>query len=422
MFHKYLFVCAITVVIYGIVKESLDAMSNKLEQPKVALKVSYIITVLGSSGVGKTTVLSKFYKDKCYHSTRIVKSRQATCEKTITKAIKLGFCELRFPLNFPANALPPKEILPKVSDIFCNPQIASTSSLTGSILVTTRNEGSIERNNKARNCIAEVETGDVINFLDNGGQPKFVNILPAVSCTSITYVVLNLSNSLDSLVHVQHNVNGESLFAPYYLWYTNLELIKHIMVSVENLNEKVIPLLKLYCIQKKDGENNFKTCFNCTHALNLGEEEILQIDGRLSSIASNLRLQQKRLSWFSSLEQQLFKRLFLIDLDEVLKKVSDFLHDLDEVLKKVSDCLHDLDEVLKEVSYCLQLSKEHFPKLNKLISPTEYIHCYTKLTEGHRVWLQVRIVLLNGYLCMHRYIYLVTILSYVNKCNILYCS
>ena len=59
---------------------------------------------------------------------------------------------------------------------------------------------------------------DIINFLDTGGQPEFVNILPAVSSTiALTFIVFNLSESLDSLVHVKHSIEGHPSFKPYDL-------------------------------------------------------------------------------------------------------------------------------------------------------------------------------------------------------------
>ena len=68
---------------------------------------------------------------------------------------------------------------------------------------------------------------NIINFLDTGGQPEFVNILSAVSgSVGLTFIVFDLSKKLDSPVYVQHNVRGDPSFEPYYLDCTNMEFIK----------------------------------------------------------------------------------------------------------------------------------------------------------------------------------------------------
>ena len=139
----------------------------------------------------------------------------------------------------------------------------------------------------------------------------FVNILPAISSSiALTFIVFDLSKSLDSLVHIQHNVNGDPSFEPYYLDCTNLEFIKRLMVSSESFDKNSIQSLKLKCIHREDGETDSKICYVGTHALNVSEEEIQEIDFQLSSIASELELHQR--SFWSSPKQQL-KRLFPVE-------------------------------------------------------------------------------------------------------------
>ena len=76
----------------------------------------------------------------------------------------------------------------------------------------------------------------IFQLLDSGGQPEFINILPAVSSSiALTFIVFNLSKNLDDCVHVQHNVYGNPSFKPYHLDCINLELIIHLMVSSKNI-------------------------------------------------------------------------------------------------------------------------------------------------------------------------------------------
>ena len=343
--------------------ESLDVMLAKLEQAKAnneTLKVSYTTVLFsGSSGVGKTSLLGKLNKEKLnryHHSTGIAKSKHTICIKT-TAVVKstegLHWTDLDYDsminhlnkhlhnLRFPLLTLSPSSLSPEEeeapsdfdkeihdSQLQVSSSISSDAaalSLTGNTLSTTRGESVIKKNEKVRVAKAAIDIAkadssntpllgdvwDIINFLDTGGQPEFVNILPAVSSSiALTFIVFNLSKSLDDLVHVQHNVNGHPSFKPYYLDCTNLEFIKHLMVSSENFNKNV-SYLQLKGIQRKDGGNDSKICFVGTHALNVNEEKIEETDDKLSSIASELELHQR--SFWSSPEEQL-KRLFPMDM------------------------------------------------------------------------------------------------------------
>ena len=267
-------------------------MLEKLEQAKTnneTLKVSYTTVLFtGSSGVGKTTLLNKLNKQQLnrpHHSTGVVESKHAVCVKT-TAVIKstegLQWIDLDYDsmishlnkhlhsLKFPSSSLAtsaPEESVPNDMDKkIDNSQIpslhvSSISSLTDNIPNTTRNEYTIETNkvdiakaNEVAIDIAKADSSnapslgdvwDIINFLDTGGQPEFVNILPAVSSSiALTFIVFNLREGLDSLVHVKHNVHGEPSFVPYQLDCTNLEFIKRLMVSSENFNKNITSSLK----------------------------------------------------------------------------------------------------------------------------------------------------------------------------------
>ena len=335
-------------------------MLAKLEQAKAnneTLKVSYTTVLFsGSSGVGKTSLLSKLNKEKLnelHQSTGVAKSKHTICIKTtalVKSAEGLQWTDLDYDsminhlnqhlhnLRFPSSASSPASLLPKedtpsdLDTVIHNPKMqdlslsspAAALTLTGNTPNTTKGENAIKKVGiniaKAAIDIAKANSSDtpllgdvwdIINFLDTGGQPEFVNILPAVSSSiALTFIVFNLSKSLNDLVHVQHNVNGDPSFKPYYLDCTNLEFIKRLMVSSENFNKNVSSL-KLESIQRKDGGNDSKICFVGTHAVNVNEEKIKEIDEQLSSVASELELHQR--SFWSSPKEQI-KRLFPIDM------------------------------------------------------------------------------------------------------------
>ena len=80
------------------------------------------------------------------------------------------------------------------------------------------------------------ETWDLFTLLDTGGQPEFINMLPAInSSTAITFVVLNMSNGkacLNNLVTAQYKCEGYS-YDKCDLKYTNMHLLKCLLSSVK---------------------------------------------------------------------------------------------------------------------------------------------------------------------------------------------
>ena len=78
------------------------------------------------------------------------------------------------------------------------------------------------------------EVWDILTFMDTGGQPQFISMLPVInSFAMITYIVHNMiggKKNLHNKVEVKHgNKNGESSFTPYLENYTHLQLIKTLM-------------------------------------------------------------------------------------------------------------------------------------------------------------------------------------------------
>ena len=329
------------------------------------MKVSYTTVLFcGLSDVAKTILLKLKEKMK---RTGLTTSKHAILVKK-TAAIKstdseiLQWTNLDYDLinlnkqlpklgfQLPVASLSPKESLPKNSDKSLGslqiPSISLSPASSVNIPSTARSESAFEKQEFGVD-IAKADPsstpspGDVwniINFLDTGGQPEFINTLPAVSSSiGITFIVFNLSKSLDSPVHVQCDINRDPSFEPYYLDCTNLEFIKHLMVSSKNFN-KNIPALE--CIQRKDGENDSKICYMGTHALNVSTEKIKEIDDELSSIASELKVHQR--SFWSSPNPQL-KRVFPVNM---------FPPDENEESLIIEDIRDNIEKLVKKRDYC----------------------------------------------------------------------
>ena len=80
------------------------------------------------------------------------------------------------------------------------------------------------------------KTWDLFTLLDTGGQPEFINMLPAInSSTSITFIFLNLSAGRNSLSNpiVAEYVNKDCEYERHELGYSNQDLLKCLLSSVK---------------------------------------------------------------------------------------------------------------------------------------------------------------------------------------------
>ena len=123
------------------------------------------------------------------------------------------------------------------------PPTLSDDTMDSDYSVSTNKPISIEEQmvNYTDNVTAKLvetipETWDIFTLLDTGGQPEFINMLPAInSSTAITFVVLNISDGkdcLDSLVTAQYNCEGYD-YGKHDLKYTNIHLLKCLLSSIK---------------------------------------------------------------------------------------------------------------------------------------------------------------------------------------------
>ena len=96
---------------------------------------------------------------------------------------------------------------------------------------------------------AEDETMNVFTFMDTGGQPQFISMIPAVNSSAmVTFVVHNVAKSLDDKVTVTHgDHSGKQTFYPYTIGCTNSELIKSLISFSNNSMLRKKPFLKEIC-------------------------------------------------------------------------------------------------------------------------------------------------------------------------------
>ena len=132
--------------------------------------------------------------------------------------------------------------------------------------------------------------GEVLNMmtiLDTGGQPEYIHLLPTININpTVTFIVHDLSKSLDDQVLVEYSQHGEHVFVPYHLSYTNMDMIKLLMSAANDAAERPpsnIPFLAT----TPTSNNTSYICFVGTHADKVSKQTIDKADEKLSTLVSN---------------------------------------------------------------------------------------------------------------------------------------
>ena len=134
---------------------------------------------------------------------------------------------------------------------------------------------------------------DILTLLDTGGQPQFVNMLPAVNTSAtVMFVVLNMLHVLgakgfDERVQVHHFKNGIKSYEPYALNYTNKDLMKCLVALLKDSIITEIPLPGV-TISQKGKDHKPGLCFIGTHLDQVTEKDVDTISNQLEEIVSQL--------------------------------------------------------------------------------------------------------------------------------------
>ncbi|XP_065910359.1 uncharacterized protein [Dysidea avara] len=146
------------------------------------------------------------------------------------------------------------------------------------------------------------EIWDILTLLDTGGQPEFLNILPAINTSAaFTFIVLNLSNGigcLDQTVVAQHSAKG---YIKHEMNYTNCHLLKCLLSSVKDSTSR-----KCYSPQKimvqEDQHPNPAVCFigTCCDKIKEQIEHVLEtVDKGICEIVQDVNVENKYLHVWS---------------------------------------------------------------------------------------------------------------------------
>ena len=129
---------------------------------------------------------------------------------------------------------------------------------------------------------------NVIILLDTGGQPEYIHLLPTVNIhPMINFVIHDLSKSLEDQVLVEYSEHGKHIFEPYHLKYSNFDMIKFLMSSINDSIERTSSQVpQLVTIPGKN--NNSYLCCVGTHADRVGPDIIQHTDSQLTAMVEKL--------------------------------------------------------------------------------------------------------------------------------------
>ena len=129
---------------------------------------------------------------------------------------------------------------------------------------------------------------NIITLLDTGGQPEYIHLLPTVNIhPMVNFIVHDLSKSLEDQVLVEFSEHGKHVFEPYHLKYSNLDMIKFLMSSInDSLERSSSQVPQLVTISGKN--NNSYLCCVGTHADKVGLDIMQHIDKQLTEVVEKL--------------------------------------------------------------------------------------------------------------------------------------
>ena len=288
-------------------KNMIDFMQKARKENKT-LKVRYgRVLFSGSSGAGKTS----FYKlllnrccSKQHVSTGLAQSEQLVAAVKVDVHskdkhvelyeldIKREILKLQSLLNTMASEKPNYSSTAVINNNFTN-QYDSELKLCDVEILMAKSESSMTQ------PVNESEKSDEINiftFMDTGGQPQFISMIPAVnSFAMMTFVVHDLQSSLNQRVTVSHGgEDGKKTFTPYTIGCTNLELIKSLISFTNNSFLQKKPFLKEIC-ETKQKDNIPYLSFVGSHLDKVSktnkEDNIHRIDDTLGTILKDAGLE-----------------------------------------------------------------------------------------------------------------------------------
>ena len=210
-------------------------------------------------------------------------SSTGTVEKRYTATVPSGSIKMPVKPQYQTNKQQ-QSLLSRFTGLFIKPIKDSNLSTVDNIL-----------NTKSSQPGAPIhQSGNILNIitlLDTGGQPEYIHLLPTININpTVTFVVHNLSKNLDDQVLVEYSQHGKRMFTPYHLSYSNLDMIKFLMSTVNDSVERpACNVSDLQLVVTPGSDNKSYICMVGTHAdkVSLNEKEIT--NDKLVSLVNNTK-------------------------------------------------------------------------------------------------------------------------------------
>ena len=260
---------------------------QKAKDSGLTLKLCYTtIAFTGSSAAGKTSFFKLLSKKKFtadHHSTNVAESKQIVYTAGVVgSGVESEWTELSH-----------ETMLKQLGTYLKTHTEKSYQRIEDKGIESHATKCQVE-DDMAKNALKPfryASLGDVwkvVNFLDTGGQPEFINLFPAISSSiALTFIILSMCGgvkSLDERVKVIHSKHGKQSYKPDYLHYTNLDLIKLLMAFSKYSSLKIKPSL----LPIKNTNASYQ-CYVGTHKDKVGAEEIQAIESKLKHTVDELK-------------------------------------------------------------------------------------------------------------------------------------
>ena len=149
-------------------------------------------------------------------------------------------------------------------------------------------ENSIESNILEHDIDYHGEVLNIITLLDTGGQPEYIHLIPTVNINPmVNFVIHDLSKNLEDQVLVEYSENGKPVFEPYHLRYSNFDMIKFLMSSINDSLERTssqVPQL----VTNPGKKNTSYLCCVGTHVDKTSRNIIQNIGCQLTALVEKL--------------------------------------------------------------------------------------------------------------------------------------
>jgi len=307
--------------------KQLQQNLNKAKKQHGCLPVRFLkLFITGSGAAGKTNFVNLLLKkqfNKDHHSTNVVHSNHAVSCKTAAfqgSTDSIDWIELGsdVEISFLKSVLLPTETAsslpvpdpPQSSKGYVKPLQSSSTD----VLVKRSYKHPVQQEVSLKQWVAGLfvksvkgsslstfqtildsatqstfvhKPGEVLNIitlLDTGGQPQYIHLLPTININpTVTFVVHDLSKSLDDRVLVEYSQHGKHMFTPYHLSYSNQDMIKLLMSAANDAWERSPPIIP-HLAQISSSNNTSYICLVGTHADKVTKQVITETADQLAAL------------------------------------------------------------------------------------------------------------------------------------------